>query len=52
MYLKNNQTIAGAILLVLWVGVVLFLGRNIQPDMRSDGGYEQGQAVGHPLWTN
>lgn len=49
-----KPAIAGGVLLVLWIlGMVLWGSmKDIQPDMRSDGGYEPSKGVGHPLWND
>lgn len=47
-----KETIAGIILLLVVIALSLFLGRDIKPDLRSDGGYEPCQTSGHPLWTD
>ena len=52
MNLKNNQTFAGIILLVIWIGVMLYMGRDIKADLTGDGGYEPTRGIGHPLYQD
>ena len=47
-----KETIAGTILILIVVAISLYLGRDIEPDLSSDGGYEPCQTSGHPLWTD
>ena len=47
-----RETIAGIFLLISVIGVCLFLGRNIRPNLQSGGEYEPCQTGGHPLYTD
>lgn len=38
--------------LAIWIGLILLFSGNIQPDLRSDGGYEPCNESGHPLWID
>ena len=52
MNLKNNTTFAGIILLVIWISIMLYIGRDIQADLTGDSGYEPAKGIGHPLYQD
>lgn len=46
------EGLAGFVLLLAIIGFSLWIGGDIQPDLRGDGGYEPCQTGGHPLWQD
>ena len=47
-----KELITGFILFGILIGVAMFFSGDVTPDLSSDGGYEQGGSIGHPLWTD
>ena len=49
-----NQTIAGAILLVIWILLMVLWGnsKDVQPDLYNETRPEPCNVGGHPLWAD
>ncbi len=52
LYHVMKETSAAIVLIIVWIGLCLFLGRNIEADLSTPDNYEPCQDVGHPLWQD
>lgn len=54
MNLRNNETIAGIVLLAIWIVIMIVWGhsKNIVIDQNSGGNYEPSGGYGHPLYKD
>lgn len=48
----RSQVVSGIFFLIIWVGVLLWMGRDIKPSGLNNDGYEPCYQNGHPLWTD